>query len=172
MDWIQRLLIMLLDVECYQGPWWHPAFLSFSTFYRAAWHSALQVSVPWTPKGPSVRGPVGALLGRHCWQFLGTVVSAGRHQLELKRLWRKAVWSAKRMGLWKISLRPQVIVFPAQACAHWPQNRRRERSGPTTSLSPLDSRHYFFLEVWLCFYLSVEQGKMLDEPYPVLWRRN
>lgn len=75
------------------------------------------------------------------------------------------------MGLWKISLRPQVIVFPAQACAHWPKNRRRERSGPTTSLSPLDSRHYFFLEVWLCFYLSVEQGKMLDEPYPVLWRQ-
>lgn len=117
-----RVLIMLLDVECYQDAWWHPAFLSFSTFYQAAlalWAWSVVACGPWRAlcKRPS-RGPAGPGLLTVPWPCcLSRKTSVGATE----RLWIKAVWSAERVELEKIRLHPRVIVFPEQARARRPQ---------------------------------------------------
>lgn len=106
----------------YQNLWWHPAFLSFSTFYRAAlalWVWSVGACGPWRAlcKRPSW-GPAGPGLLTvpwHCCLSRKTSVGA------TERPWMKAVWSAQRMELEKIRLHPRVIVFPEQARARRPQ---------------------------------------------------
>lgn len=91
-------LIMLLDVELYQDPRWHPAFLSFSTFCR----------VPLAVLGSVLRGPVRARPGA---MPVDSSLALLSQQEDIswsnrERLRTKAVWSAQRMELEKIRLHP------------------------------------------------------------------
>lgn len=113
MGWLQRLLIMLLDVRRYQDSWWHPAFLSFSTFCVGAltvWAQSVSACGPQRAlcERPS-RDPAGPGLLTVLWHCcLSRKTSVGATE----RLWMKAVWSAERMELEKIRLHPRGHCVP------------------------------------------------------------